>query len=122
MQVELWHILAVFGAVIAGLWTAIAYVNKMFNDLDAKMTRQHEARTTSHDNFRAASESNFAGLRQKDAELALNIATLRLEVAREAQNFVTREELDRRMERLENFQVVQNNKLDEIIRRLPNGV
>lgn len=122
MQVELWHVVTAFFAVIAGGWAALLYVHKLFDRLDTKMTDQHDTRVATHEQFKNISEANFAGLRQKDAELALSIATMRLEVAKESQNYVTRAELDRRMERLEDIQGVQNNKLDELLRRLPYNV
>jgi hypothetical protein len=118
MQLELWHLLTLGFTLVGGGWAFIVWVSSRFENLDAKMTKQHEARILTQEQHKNVSDANFARLGQKDAELALSIATLRLEVAKESQNFVTRAELDRRMERLEDIQGVQNNKLDEIIRHV----
>lgn len=86
--------------------------------INATINSQVEKRESKFDRLSDRAELKYAEASRRDAELSERITAMRAEQIEKMQPYVTRAELDRRIEKLEDAQVLGNAKLDAILHRL----
>jgi 5,10-methylene-tetrahydrofolate dehydrogenase/methenyl tetrahydrofolate cyclohydrolase len=109
---------AILSLVWGVYWSIVKQMNGDDGALNAKIDDQVEKRKTTLEALRTNYDTRFATCSQRDAELSERIATMKLEAFKELGAYVTRAEFDKRMERLESGQYIQNAKLDTILERI----
>lgn len=94
------------------------HLSNRLDDTNKEIGDQVASRTETLNVMRTNYDARFAACSQRDAELSERITAMKLEAFRELGSYVTRAEFDKRMERLESGQYIQNAKLDTIIERI----
>lgn len=118
MSSETYYFIATVLAVIGALSGVVIYFLKRHDSTEKRITYLVGERNVAIENLRARADAGFAQSSQRYAELSERITREKLENLREMQPYVTRSEMDKRFERIENFQGVLNNKMDAILQRI----
>lgn len=105
-------------AITSAQMGAVMWLSKRIDATNRVISEQVAARTNILDGVRGNSDLKFSEASKRDAELSERITAMRYEAFKELGAYVTRVEFDKRMEKLENGQFLQNSKLDMILERL----
>jgi hypothetical protein len=80
---------------------------------------QAEIARTAREALKSMSDARYNELIRKDAEILAQLANERLDRVMQFGHHMTKAEFEKRFERLENQQFITDEKVDEVLRRMP---
>lgn len=129
MNSDTYYLLGTVAALICAGWAVFKYLGALIEktakankagvtELKETMDRQHEIRMMAHEQHKTNVDAKFEAAGRRDAELSERITLEKFNSFKELQGFVTRAELDRRMDKQDQKQDELGKKLDAVLHLL----
>jgi Spy/CpxP family protein refolding chaperone len=111
MPAESYYILAAVGLLVSAMAAIFGILWRRHERTDKIIDIHVQQRQASFEAMRATMEARFAESSKRDAELSERITSAKFDAFKELGAYITRAEFDKRMERMENTQYLQNESL-----------
>jgi uncharacterized protein YqgV (UPF0045/DUF77 family) len=103
------------------IWRVYNKLDDADDAIHTKIDGHVKNRENLFESMRTTVEARYNDVMRRLAEVGERLTSEKIERMRDMQGFVTKFEFDKRLERVENNQHVQNTKLDEILKHVINS-